>query len=411
MTNASGVGRIAICQYDWSMYSFIKEFVVKLAEAGYLVDVFQKDPSGSMEFADSDVFKRYHNIRYFKFATSSVLTQVFVRKIKKLIGRMSKRFLQSRMCFMDGVILRNAKNIVAKTRYQCFIGVEKKGLIWAGYLAEKCRCPLIYYSLELYCEDHPDIEEYCHLRREEKKYHRRCRATLIQDKLRAKSLLKYNEVEKSAVIYYPISIRGPIVKNKSHYFHNKYKLNESKVILLYFGLIQDERFSGDLVRIAAFFKGEIMLVLHGYGDQAYLAHLGSIADKDKVKLSLDFVPEDRIVDIIGSATIGLALYKSDSSNDRLAAYSSVKVANYLRCGVPIIAFESESFRELLNTHRCGEMIKSIDEIGQKTSMILQDYDRYREQAFSAFKLSYDFDENFKEFIKEYERVINTKNIH
>ena len=87
-----------------------------------------------------------------------------------------------------------------------------------------------------------------------------------------------------------------------------------------------------------------MLVLHGYGNQTYLAYLQSIADMDRVVFSFDFVPEDKIIDVISSATIGLALYPNTSSNDRLAAFSSVKVAYYLQCGVPVIAFDSESFR-------------------------------------------------------------------
>jgi glycosyltransferase involved in cell wall biosynthesis len=406
--NIGGAGRIGICQYDWSMYSFIKEFVIKLAETGYLVDVFQKDPAVNLEFADAEAFTRHPNIRYFNFKVSKTLAQNFVQQCKRMLGRISWNYRQNKNCFIDGYIISKSKDIVRESMYQCFIGVEKKGLIWAGYLSKICKCPLIYYSLELYCEDHPDIEDYSYLRREEKKYHRRCRATIIQDSLRAKTLLKYNEVENCSIIYFPISIRGPLVTRRSDYFYDKYRLNNAKKILLYFGLIQDERFSGDLVRMAALFKGELVLVLHGFGDQAYLTYLGSIADTERVKLSLDFVPEERIVDVIASATIGLALYQNNNSNDRLAAFSSVKVANYLQCGVPIIAFESESFRKLLNAHRCGEMINSIDEIGQKTSMILRDYDSYREQAFIAFKLYYDFDQNFKKFVKEYDKVINNE---
>ena len=100
------------------------------------------------------------------------------------------------------------------------------------------KCPLIYYSLELYIEDHPDIKGYSYLRKAEKKYHRLCGATIIQDRLRAEALMEYNEIGTTDLIYFPISVRGDIVEEKSGFFHRKYKINEAKKLILYFGLIQ-----------------------------------------------------------------------------------------------------------------------------------------------------------------------------
>jgi glycosyltransferase involved in cell wall biosynthesis len=97
-----------------------------------------------------------------------------------------------------------------------------------------------------------------------------------------------------------------------------------------------------------------------------------------------------------------------NSNDRLVAFSSVKVAYYLQCGDPIIAFDSESFRELMNAYKCGELINSIDEIPQKIEKILNDYDSYREQAFMAFREFYDFDKNFRKFKVNFENFITNK---
>lgn len=398
--------RIGVFEYDWSMYSFIREFIIKLAEEGYLVDVFQKDPTISLKFADPEAFRRYSNVRYFNFKSSNTAAQVSVRKLKQILAKLSVNCRQNARYFMDGDILRRSQNIITKSRYQCFIGIEKKGLIWAGCLAKIGRCPVIYYSLELYCEDHPDIKHYSYLRKEEEKYHRRCRATIVQDRLRAKVLLQYNDIRNANLIYYPISVRGPIVESKAAYLRRKYKIGESMKILLYFGLIQDQRFSGNLIKIAAFLRDDMVLVLHGFGKQEYLTHLRSMVDMERVILSCELVPEEGIVDVISSATIGLALYENSSSNDRLAAFSSVKVAYYLQCGVPIIASDSESFRELVNAYKCGELINSINEIPAKAEMILQNYDSYREQAFIAFRQFYDCDYNFRKFMVDYDALIN-----
>lgn len=400
--------RIGIFEYDWSLYSFIRDLVVKLAEAGYKVDIFQKNPSVSLDFTNSEEYKNYSNVRYYNFNISNTLTRRIVRKIKGLLGKLNWDFKQNPKNIIDREILLRSKKILDESKYQCFIGVEKKGLIWAGILSQMYKCPLIYYSLELYIEDHPGAKGYFYLRKAEKKYHRLSGATIIQDRRRAKALLEYNEIATTDLLYFPISVRGAIIENKSRFFHQKHKIKEGKRFLLCFGQIQDQRFSADLVRIASHLKDDMMLVLHGFGDQTYLAYLQSIADMDRVILSFDFVPEEKIIDVISSATIGLALYENTSSNDRLAAFSSVKVAYYMQCGVPVIAFDSESFRELMNTYKCGELIKSIDEIPQKVEKVLSDYDSYREQAYMAFKRLYDFDENFKKFILDFDEFIKNE---
>ena len=390
-------GRIGIFEYDWSMYSFIKDLVIKLAEAGYVVDIFQKNPDVNLDFTNVEQLKYYSNIRYFNFKTSNTLTRKIINKIKWLLGSLNLAYKQNPKNIIEREVLLRSKKIINELKYQCFIGIEKKGLIWAGILSQMYKCPLIYYSLELYLEDHPGVKGYYYLRNAEKKYHRLCGATIIQDRLRAKALLKYNDIGSTNLIYLPISMSGDFVEKKSTFLEKKYKISEAKKLLLYYGLIQDERFSADLVRIANCLRDDTLLVLHGYGNQAYLAYLQSIADIDRVVFSFDFVPEEQIIDVISSAAIGLALYEDTNSNDRLSAFSSVKVAYYMQCGVPVIAFNSESFRELMNSYKCGELINSIDEIPQKVEKILNDYESYKEQAFMAFRRFYDFDENFRKF--------------
>ncbi len=408
MMDKMRTGRIGIFEYGWSMYSFIRDFVIDLAEAGYAVDVFQKDPSSTHNFANLEQLNNAKNVRLFKFSSSGALAERALRKCNGLLRRLSWKYRQDPRSYMDGELLLKSRKIVSESKYECFIGVEKMGLIWAGMLAQVSRCPVIYYSLELYIEDHPGIEAYSHLRKAEKEYHQLSAATIIQDKPRAMALLEYNEVRRTDLIYFPISVRGPIVEGKSCIFHQRHNIQREKKLLLYFGMIQQERFSTDLLGIAGRLQDDVMLVLHGYGDPAYLAYLRSLANTDRVILSFDFVAEEEILDVISSATIGLALYDGSNLNDRLAAFSSVKVAYYLQCGVPIIAFDSESFRELMGVHKCGELISSIDEIPARVQAILGDYDSYRQQAFLAFRQFYDFDRNFEKFLLSLDDFVKTK---
>jgi len=399
--------RIGIFEYDWSLYSFMKDFAIKLAEAGYLVDIFQKDPIINPGFADIQQLNNMTNIRIINFSVRSTLFHKFSRKISKLLGRIDQDFYLNPKNLLDRSVLRKSRRVFVESQYNCLIGVEKKGLIWAGIFTEKNQIPLIYYSLELYLEDHPGLadllrtREFTSTRTIEKKYHQISNATIIQDENRAEALLKYNGIGSTRFMYLPISVRGDSIQEKSDFLVRSLKLDPSNKILLYYGLIQDDRFSTAMVNTAKELPDGTVLVMHGYGEPQHLSFLQSIADMEKVRFSLKLVAEEDIKKVIASAVIGLALYLGNNSNDRLAAFSSVKVAYYMQCGVPLIALRSESFTELMKRYQCGELIDSIEEIPQKSEIILKNYAHYREQAHLAFKEYYDFDRNFRIFLDDF----------
>ena len=74
--------KIGIFEYDWSMYSFVKDFVIKLAEAGYLVDIFHKTQMLAWNFTNSQQLRNYRNVRYFRFNISNTIGKRIVRKFK-----------------------------------------------------------------------------------------------------------------------------------------------------------------------------------------------------------------------------------------------------------------------------------------------------------------------------------------
>ena len=387
------------------MYSFIKDFAIKLSEAGYHIDIFHKSADDKFDLTIPEQFKQYENINYHNINISNSLKQIFIRKCKGFLRRLNRNYKQNPKNIICQEILQKSIQIISDSKYQCFVGIEKKGLIWAGILSEKYGCPLIYYNLELYLEDHPDIEVFSFLRKAEKKYHQFSGATIIPDRLRAKALLKFNEIEYSKIFYFPISVRGKVIEKQSTYLYLKHPTLENNEVLLYFGLLNERRFSTELIKIADDLDEKITLVLHGYGNQTFLRYLQSIANPRKVVFSLDFIPEEDILSMISSAYIGLALYETTNLNDRLSAFSSVKVAYYLQCGVPIIAFNSESYCELMSAYKCGELIDSIDELSQTVEKIHSNYAQYRKQAFMAFMQFYDFDKNFTEFLDDFESYL------
>jgi len=201
-------------------------------------------------------------------------------------------------------------------------------------------------------------------------------------------------------------VSGHKVREKSNFLRTRCNIDPNKKILLYFGFLHERRLVTQLVRIANCLEDDIVLVLHGWGRDKYLRYLRSIADKNKVIFSLGFVPEDEIRKVISSADIGIATYTTTNSNERLIAFSSTKMAYYAQCGVPVIAFDTESFRQLLVTFKCGELINNIDELPKMARRIFDNYVLYRDQAHCAFEGFYNLDANFDKFLPRFNEIIS-----
>jgi len=413
--NTSDPKKVGLFVYDWGMYHYIKDLAIKLAEAGYFVDLFFKDWDVRPQYADISEFDSYPTIRFFNFTTKISTRGVFIRRKDRLLNKIAMLFSIPRnfppQKIIEGVLLKRSMEIIGTNQYYCFIGIEKKGLIWAGIISQIKNCPLIYYSLELYLEDNPVLDRVYHLLATEREFHKKSLATIIQDKLRAHALLSCNGVINTRILYLPVSSRGKVNSKRSFYLHDKLNIDRNKKIILYFGGLDKTRSIAEIVRSANNLDEDSVLVLHGFGPKHYIRHLKSIADPQKVRFSFDFVPEEQILELISSAHIGIAIYKTSNLNDRLVAFSSSKIAYYMQCGVPMITFDTESFRELANSHHCLELISRFDEIPQKTRLILANYDHYRQAAFDAYDNFYDFDKNFAKLVLDLESVLDSYYLH
>jgi glycosyltransferase involved in cell wall biosynthesis len=96
----------------------------------------------------------------------------------------------------------------------------------------------------------------------------------------------------------------------------------------------------------------------------------------------------------------LGMYDNSCVNNRLTAFSSEKIALYLQSGVPIIAFDMGNYRDLMDAHQCGELIQDMPELPGAVDKILNSYDTYRVNAFSAYRDFYRYDQHFRA-IREY----------
>jgi glycosyltransferase involved in cell wall biosynthesis len=294
---------------------------------------------------------------------------------------------------------------VSKGRcYRCLIGMEKMGLVWAGFIADRMKVPLLYWSKELYTNHHPQYPglRFAYLRKAERKYHRRSFATIIQDHDRAEVLLRENQIGNTGLLFVPTAVLGEPVSVKSDYLHKKFSISPDKRIILYFGDIKPERFCLEIAQAAQSFPEEWLVVMHGPVSHSALWYVETLKRVDvgrRVVLSLDLLPPDRIWEVIASADIGLAFYPKEPPNQYLTGLASEKTGLYLQSGLPVVAFDYPSFKRTIDEAGCGMCISGFHELSHAIVTILSRYDAFRQNAWHCYIESYEFSRQFRKVIE------------
>jgi glycosyltransferase involved in cell wall biosynthesis len=310
---------------------------------------------------------------------------------------------------VDRKVLLDAYNHLRTKKYDFYIGIEKQGLIWSGLLGEKFNIPTIYYSLELYINDHPMLEYQGHLRNTEKYFHNKSLATIIQDEFRKKALFEANEVNNDA-IYLPVSVPGPSIKKKSFFLYEKFNIPKDKKIALFFGGMAPQRYCEEIIQAAQKLHDDVVVVFHGFEmTDGYIKFLKTVDVNNKIIFSLDKLPEEELTDLLCSADIGFAIYSNDNVNDRYTAFSSQKIALFLKHGIPIVSNHNESYTRLFEEFKCGENISEFISIEQAIMNISDSLDSYRDSSFMAFNKHFNLDHLEEKLITTLDNLLN-KNV-
>ena len=292
-----------------------------------------------------------------------------------------------------------------KHKYTYLIGVEPEGLVIAAFWARLWNVPFYYHSLELF-----EPAPYAHFRdrlrkRLEKWANQRARFSIAQDHERAKRLAIANSIPVDSIRIIPVSELGPTVMDKTNFLHERLGIDRKKRIVLVLGAIYDLNMSQEIANqtLAPNWPDEFVLVFHGFtGSNTYLANISRLIPSGRVLLSLESVSFSQISELVASAMIGIALYRPINKNFELTAYSSGKIAQYLKCGLPIIVNDFPSTKRMISEFDCGKYVSGPDDLISAIRSIMVEYERFRTGAVRAFEASYTFQRHFDQVIRSIE---------
>lgn len=349
-----------------------------LAECGFKVDILtdQEVDRGALgEMRDVSVIPLSNRSR----SGISCSWQSRLRALREIMG-------------FSGKLLAAA----SEHHYGLLIGASQYGLMSSTLVGKLRKIPVAYLNLELTTlSANPNslshwFEAWCNQQAE---------FTVVQDEDRADVLIRENGISRDKTILVPVGARGPAYTKSSDYLRDRFDLAYDTRILLHAGTISNREFRCfDFARVATrVLPDDWVLIVHGWASNTdELNELRGVGDN--VIVSTDVVPYDELDHLIGSADVGVALYKDINTNYSLMGSASQKLAHYLKCGLPVIVSELPSLCSVISLYRCGVCVSdslTSREIATAIEEITSGYDDYTEGAIRCFNDRYNFDRRFR----------------
>lgn len=162
---------------------------------------------------------------------------------------------------------------------------------------------------------------------------------------------------------------------------------ELRRIVLFHGAISDDRQCEELIDSAKELDKGTVIVFLGYGSpESYIAKLESSAARQGAGKKVLFhpsVPNDRVIEYIQSADVGVVFYENSCRNNYYCA--SNKLFDFLAVGVPVLASDLPGINEITEGRDVGITVNSENphEIGAAINRLVADesaYDRMQENA-------------------------------
>jgi hypothetical protein len=395
----SQVTSVMIIQHNWPLQSFTKNLALNLIKKHKVVLFID---SRSLDF-DLDGYNDLINA-----GVQVVKLDFFKVKFLNFIAHYLYRVLVKITPLIIDVKHRLVRKIITKRSglVEYIIPIEKEALIIASKILSKT--PIFYYSLELYYDKNKSSREYKHIRKKEKKSIYKVSALIIQDNFRAESYFLNNKIHKLPVVKLPVSL--PICVNRVgekevNYWRKKFSIPGNIKVILYFGLLKkgNRGLEGFVKRFPV--GGDFSLILHGYGSEKFIKSLRQLGTGKRVFISTDFVAEEKIDILIRSSDIGLCWYSRHDDNNRHTAFSSEKIALFLRNGIPIFTNFSETYGELYSKFECGVGNYHPKNLYSSSLKIISEYNKYSINAYKAFHFFYDYDKNILLAEKSIQKVL------
>jgi glycosyltransferase involved in cell wall biosynthesis len=291
---------------------------------------------------------------------------------------------------------------VSWKNYDYVCPVEAMSLIVSADIKGK----LLYYNMELldWSEDNPIYgKDKIMLKALEHKALQKVYAVAIQNDQRAEQFRKINNYDKKIFIL-PVASMGDPVRGQDSYFRSKFGIPRNVRMVLYAGNIMPWAKCIEMIDSVRNWPDNVCLVLHTWRQRVFETGYGrDVKEHAKglpVYFSEDYLAIDELAQCLSSADIALMFYAAIDTNFVEILFSSNKLGEYLKAGLPVVTFDYPELKSFFDAYAIGKTITSMDELPSALSSIIDQYEVYKEKVLLCYQKVFRFEKYFEPLFEE-----------
>lgn len=404
--------KIAIISYRYnlSIGSMTNSFLWLLAEQGNNVDVYA-DKHSYAYCKSSLKHRRIHWRIMDDFSSRPTLLDRCLAKVDFLDRFIAnfplgiRTFLFSRPLYRFSHWMRQS---FASTPYDIVIAVEARALAsiyWCTTL------PIFYLNMELLGWD-KDVSVFSHkrlLKLIECSLLKRVEHVFITSDLRGDIFARINNYPKERISTLPVvPLRGK-ASGVSSFFRKKFTIPDDKTIVLHAGHIVPWTLCHEIIPTMTKWPENCVLILHTWSKSTvppdYLNKLKTLAEGLPVYFSFESIPYANISEAWASADIGLAFYEELDDNFTEILFSSNKIGEYMKSGLPLICSALPSLGEFVRQNGIGCAVNPR-EVPDALAFILENNEKIQKNVAGCHEKYFIFEKYFERIYPLLLRAVN-----
>ncbi len=275
-------------------------------------------------------------------------------------------------------LLIKSVSVWAKRRPKFFIGGDASANMLLLRLSRILPIKYINFLLE-----YPDINS----SKETKSLE--CASYIItHDQWHSAFLQEHYKIGVKKFLFLPNASYTPMCYEGENYLYGELNIPMDKKIILHSGGLGKWFLCKELACSTGSWPDNFVLVFHTSHmvntSPYYKDMINNIPEK--VRFSIQPVPNEVLDKLVASAYIGIALYSVPELGYR-ALYMGLaagKIGNYLKCGIPVIASDLPSL-DYIKKYECGVLVTDVSQVGKAILTIQEHYELYSKNARKCYQ--------------------------
>jgi glycosyltransferase involved in cell wall biosynthesis len=293
------------------------------------------------------------------------------------------------------------KSLTDFDRYDYVFPVECHSLISLYDMLNKDK--LVYYNLELLNWSANDMVYGNKLILKDLEYRliQSLKCVVLPSHARAESFCRINEFAPEKTQILPVAAMGNPISKKSKYFRKKFSIPDDHIVIVYSGNFVPWFQCTEIIdAMRACRHRAYSLVMHTWclssTETSYFKDMMKHAFGLPVFFSSEYISYDNLTEVLSSADIGLAFYESLDDNFTEILFSSNKIGEYLKAGLPIITSNFKPLHDFVHNNKIGITVP-VQDISKAIEEISGQLGEYKSNALACYQANYRFELYFENY--------------